>query len=289
MDPTTNSASGIKLLKKVLKNIVIKITPLHTRKNAACWVGRQRWLSKSTRYWWAQELVRDLKRVDINQYHKFLWENHLAYAESYNTESRYGYDNIKDSRKVLFEDLETYFKQNGINRQADIDSVLEVGCSLGYLLQYMEDQYFPSAKQFIGIDIDKQAISEGKKHLEQIGSRVQLKLTDMETLHHEIGDTQFDIIFCLGVLMYLREENARMVVKYMLKHTRKLLVLSGLAHPITDNQYLIKADTRSRDMTFIHNIDEMVINAGGRILFRRWDGDKLLDNNSIYFIFAQPG
>jgi hypothetical protein len=67
-----------------------------------------------------------------------------------------------------------------------------------------------------------------------------------------------------------------------------VLVLAGLAHPDQDNATLAASAVRERDGTFIHNLDAMVQDAGGRVVHRRWEGARLLDGNTIYFVFGVP-
>ena len=88
--------------------------------------------------------------------------------------------------------------------------------------------------------------------------------------------------------MYLREQAAANVVRLMLKHCRYLVVLAGLAHPKFDNDKLEESETRSSDGTFIHNFDRMVKNSGGTVVYRRWEGAKTYDSQSVYFVFCMP-
>lgn len=275
-------------IKAAAKNSLIKLFPLGVRMQLAVFVDRLSWVPQARRYWWAQELVKDLREKDANEYHKFLWQNHLAYAETYEIASRYGYENIEGSRKLLFEDLEKKLIEIGVDRETDIHSAFEVGCSLGYLLRYMEEDFFPSARTLAGLDIDAYAISEGARYLKSINSIVDLKVGDMESLSSVLDPDGYDIIFCLGVLMYLKENDAQKVIREMLSHTRKLLVLSGVANPTSDNRHLQETTIRTRDGTFIHNFDNMIQNEGGEIIYRRWEGTRMVENNSIYFVFARP-
>ena len=74
----------------------------------------------------------------------------------------------------------------------------------------------------------------------------------------------------------------------MMNHTKGILAVAGLAHSEKDNSLLEQSVTRERDGSFIHNIDKMVENAGGKIISRRWEGDTDVDGNTIYFLFATP-
>jgi hypothetical protein len=74
----------------------------------------------------------------------------------------------------------------------------------------------------------------------------------------------------------------------MLRHTSRLAVFAGLAHPDADNRNLAASVLRDRDGTWIHNIDAMVEREGGRVVARRWGGSELVDGNTIYFVLAEP-
>ena len=257
--------------------------PLSFRKQLAILIARQSWLPQ--RDWFAVELVRDMADADITEYHRFLWGNHIGYARTYEIGERYGEEQIHPSRLILFEELNAAMDGKNI----EVDSVLEVGCSMGYLLQYIENKVYPSAETIHGIDIDQYAIDTGAEYLKQLGSRVRLERADMLTLPHVFGDTRYDLIICAGVLMYVREDEAQSVVTTMLRRSQGIVALAGLAHPDFDNMKLDASVPRERDQSFIHNIDRMVTRAGGRIIRRRWDGARSVNGNTIYFVFAEPG
>jgi hypothetical protein len=65
-----------------------------------------------------------------------------------------------------------------------------------------------------------------------------------------------------------------------------MIGFSGLAYPDGDNSELRRSVPRESDQTFVHNIDAMVLRAGGNIAARRWEGSKVVDGNTIYFVFA---
>ena len=260
--------------------------PLNTRKRLAVWLNRQKWIRDHRRSWWCTELIRDLERSNINEYHKFLWSHHLSYAAPYEIKLRFGDENMRESRKTLFSDLRTHLSKISINPESDITSVFEVGCSLGYQLRYLETDLFPSATDLEGIDIDRYAIESGSEYLKSIGSKVQLMFADMEDLDSLLGYKMYDIIICSGTLMYLNEDAAFRIVRSMLHHTKTMLVLTGPAHEAFDNCQLEGSIVRERDGSFIHNMDSMVERAGGRALARRWEGSHIVDGQTIYFVFA---
>ncbi len=268
------------------KQVFRKSVPVGVRKVLARWVGRQPWIPN--RYWHSMELVRDLSESDPEAYHRFLWSNHLAYAETYEVDQRFGAENLNESRRMLFDDLASHFERMGLDPARDVGSVFEVGCSMGYLLRHLETGIFRGAALLEGMDIDRHAIEHGARHLASIGSRVRVRHGDMADLDEIFEGRAFDVVLAPGVLIYLERESAREVVATMLRHTGRLLVLTGLAHPEIDNRELRSSLPREYDSAMIHNMDEMVAAAGGEVVFRRWEGPRIVDGNTLYFVFAAP-
>ena len=268
------------------KALVRRALPLAWRKSLAVWLGGQGWIE--ARHWWTRELLRDFAERDPDGYHRFLWSHHLAYAETYEAGQRFGADNIHPTRRLLFDETRQCLAGLGVTPERDVAAVLEVGCSLGYLLRELETGMFRGAATLDGIDVDARAIAEGQAWLGAAGSRVRLMVGDMAALDALVGDRRYDVVLCAGTLMYLREAPAADVVAAMLHRTRRLLVLAGLAHPERDNAGLTASTLRERDGTFVHNLDAMVARAGGRVVRRRWEGPRIVDGNTIYFVLAAP-
>ena len=266
-------------IKEMIKATVRSGLPLGARKQLAIW------LRMSGRTNWSAPIVRDLARNDVNSYHRFLWSNHLGYAESYGVKDRFGAENIEPSRHILIYELKAILPRCGLTVE-NVHSAFDVGCSMGYLLRHLETEVFTNATELGGNDIDEYAVKTGSSHLRGQGSRVLLHCVDMSNLNQLLGAKSFDVMLCAGVLMYLKEGDAKDVVRAMLAHTRGIVAIAGLAHPELDNALLSGSATREHDATFIHNIDAMVIEAGGEILHRRWDGAEMVGGNTIYFIFA---
>jgi SAM-dependent methyltransferase len=262
-----------------VKEVARTVLPMSVRKPLAVW------LSRKGQGWRSVELLADWARRDPNAYHRFMWKNHLGYAESYEVPQRFGDDRIHPSRLMLFDDLLRFMNQRGMD-PAKVESIFEVGCSMGYLLRHLETRTFQSATRLEGIDIDEYAIEAGKKHLQSQDSRVRVGVGDMRDLEPILGESEFDLIICAGVLMYLRQENALEVVKTMLRHTKGLLVMAGLAHPEVDNRQLAESAVRESDGSFIHNLDAIAEAAGGEILYRRWEGPLDIQGNTICFVFC---
>ena len=276
------------MFKTMAKDGIRWLAPLSLRKWMAIWLHRQHWISLSRRTWWSTELLRDFADRDVNAYHKFLWAHHLVYAVTYEVGSRFGADHLIPSRRMFFADLCRQLQELGIPPET-VGSVLEVGCSLGYQLRYVETELFPSATRLDGLDIDQYAIRAGAEYLRTVGSHVSLHCGDMQWLDEFARRRMYDVILCTGTLLYLTEADAAAVVRMMLAHSRILVALTGLAHPAVDNAQLNRSDMRSRDATWVHNFDQMVEAAGGRVVGRRWEGAREVEGQTIYFVFAaQP-
>lgn len=275
------------MFKTMAKDGIRWLAPLSLRKWMAIWLHRQHWISLSRRTWWSTELLRDFADRDVNAYHKFLWAHHLVYAVTYEVGSRFGADHLIPSRRMFFADLCRQLQELGIPPET-VGSVLEVGCSLGYQLRYVETELFPSATRLDGLDIDQYAIRAGAEYLRTVGSHVSLHCGDMQWLDEFARRRMYDVILCTGTLLYLQEAEAAAVVCMMLAHSRILVAMAGLAHPAVDNAHLLRSDVRSRDATLIHNFDQMVEAAGGRVVGRRWEGAREVEGQTIYFVFAAP-
>jgi Methyltransferase domain len=278
--------SMLKQLKIKGKNLARRWVPLALRKKACVLMERRKWFSPDTRYWLIQEFLRDFEASDRDAFHRFLWSHHLGYALSYEVNKRFGVENMVGSRKLFFSELHGFLGQMGLP-PARVRSVFEVGCSLGYQLRYLETDLLPQAEILEGIDIDSKAIHQGGAFLAKAGSKVKLSRIDMADLSRILSGKHYDLILCTGVLMYLQEREASRIVKAMMGHSR-IAAFSGLANLVSDNSQMETSEIRDRDGTFIHNLDAMVKNAGGEVIYRRWDGGDTIEGQTIYFVFARP-
>lgn len=269
-----------------LKELVRHLLPLRGRKLMCLVLNRLTFVSENVRCWWTKELLRDFRSSDANAYHRFLWTHHLDYALTYSAAKRFGSENLPKSRQMFFADLQQSLGRLRIRNQ-DISSILEVGCSLGYQLRYVETELFPYAADLVGNDIDAHAIKNGARHLADIESRVRLIHGDMVQLDRLFQSRRFDLVFSTGVLMYLCQSDAAEVIANMLKHTEKLLAVSGPAHPEMDNEKLRESTPRPQDGSFIHNFDYMIKAAGGEIVGRRWEGKTIVEGHSLYWVLAR--
>jgi SAM-dependent methyltransferase len=225
--------------------------------------------------------------MDPNEYHKFLWANHMAYAHTYEVKRRFGEGNLHESRIMFLAELQRVMAVMKAD-PADVESVLDIGCSLGYLLRHVEKTLFTQAHRVTGVDIDVYAVREGQRYLSNVGSSVRLLSGDMEKLADIIAHERYDVVICTGALMYLDEAKATRMVSVILEHTNLIACFAGLASPGVDNATLDASTVRDEDLTFIHNIDAMVSKAKGRVIDRCWEGMRTVDGNTIYFVFARP-
>jgi SAM-dependent methyltransferase len=262
--------------------------PLEARMRMAAWVTRQRWVPIRDHV--AIGLVRDLLAQDPKEFHKFAWANHLmAYARWYDSEEQlFAAGQMEPSRIELFRDLISVLEQQNIPR-SEVRSILEVGCSLGYLLRYLETNLFPDCPDIVGIDIDAPAIEKGQRFLSRVGSRVMLCAGDMEQLDTVVGPRIFDITLAAGVLSYLNEDDALRMIERLLARTRRVLALAGLACISRNNNSLTRSEmSPGHAGQWIHNFEALVARAGGRVVGTRWEGAKQYNFQTICFVFAVP-
>lgn len=246
----------------------------------AIWLDRQRWLS--SRDYLAMGLIRDLLKENPKEFHKFAWSNHLAgYTRCNDSEELFSVEQLQLSRNEFFRDLIFVIQERGL-RTSDIKSILEVGCSLGYLLRYLELNVFTDCSEIVGVDIDKGAIGKGKAHLGKTGSKVRLIHGDMENLDRSLGPQSFDLLFAAGVLSYLNERDATVVVATMLGRTKKILAFAGLAASDRDNNRLVHSIlSPNHEQQWIHNFEAMISLAGGRIIKSR------CERGRFCFVYAE--
>jgi SAM-dependent methyltransferase len=283
-DDTFLKSSMERLCRTTIAPALRRVLPLSWRKRLVIW-WRRKGLQKHC--FLSMELLRDFALMDPNGFHRFLWTHHLAYAESYKL-SRFGDNNIEQSRLLLFDEIESHLRNRGISPERDVHSVLDFGCSLGYVLHYAENR-FPSARCLHGIDIDRHAIEQGKAYLREIGSKAEITIGDAADLETILGEQRFDVVLCCGVLAYFNQVTAQSIIKTLLNHTNLVLGIICLAHPAFDNAELMNSDVRLSDHAFIHNIASLIQSAGGRLVSHQWMGNQVQDGISPpYIAIAEP-
>ena len=273
-----------------LKDQARQLVPLSARMRAAAWLTRQRWLPVADHV--IMGLIRDLQTADPKRFHKFVWSNHLmGYARWYDSEGElFAPELMQPTRLELFRDLKTVLTQDLGRHDATVTSILDVGCSQGYVLRHLETLVFPGCQDLVGLDIDGPAIEKGRRHLTRAGSKVKLVHGDMESLDALVGARTFDLTIAAGVLSYLNEADARAMVARMLRRTTGVLALAGLACVTKDNCTLDRSiPSPSHDGQWIHNFEAMIAAAGGRVIRNRWEGAKLYNLQTLCFAFAVPG
>jgi SAM-dependent methyltransferase len=229
-------------------------------------------------------MLDDLRRRDPDALHRFLWSNHLAYAQSYQVRRKFGASNINPTRHLLFHQITAHLGSIGLDPRQDVRSVFEVGCSMGYLLRHLEEEVFPAADTLHGLDIDGQAIQAGTAHLTSLGSRVRLFNADMLTAGEVMGHQIYDVVLCCGALMYVNETAATSILQSMFSHARRLVGLVCLAPSGRDPGC---SEVRSADGAFIHHMDRMIHGAGGRVLSSQWVGTEISGSSPSQVILAR--
>jgi 2-polyprenyl-3-methyl-5-hydroxy-6-metoxy-1,4-benzoquinol methylase len=238
--------------------------------------------------WFAIGMLDDLRRRDPDALHRFLWSNHLAYAATYEVSRRFGPSNLNPSRRILFDEMHSHLLSHGFDPGKKVRSILEIGCSMGYLLRHLEVEVFPSAETLHGIDIDEYAVTTGMAHLSSLQSKVKLSVADMAAADRVIGDRTYDLVLCCGVLMYVNERTADEVVRLMCSRANCLVGIICLAHPEDHRTAPVRSAKRSSDGAFIHDVDQMIRRAAGTIVRSTFIGTEISGSSPSYAILAVP-
>lgn len=233
-------------------------------------------------------MLHDLHRRDATAFHRFLWSNHVGYAASYEVGRRFGAPNLNPSRRILVDDVASYLLERGVDPCKRIRSVLDIGCSLGYLLRHIEVSLCPSAEVLHGIDIDEYAINSGMAHLSSLKSKVKLFVADMAATGRFIGNRGYDLILCCGVLMYGDEQCAYEVVRTMLRSAKRLVGIISLAEHPNFRTPAGRSLARSSDGAFVHDVARMIHRAGGRVAAVRRIETQISGSSPSYAILAEP-
>lgn len=227
-------------------------------------------------------MLHDLHRRDAAEFHRFLWSNHLAYASTYHVEQRFGAHNLNPSRRILLHEMAQQMRHHA----GAVRSVLDIGCSLGYVLRQLEVGMCAQAEALHGLDIDEYAVRAGTAHLTELQSKVQLFVGDMTAARGFIGDRNYDVILCCGVLMYGDEAAAYEVVRTMIARATRLVGIITLADASVAS--LRRSIVRPTDGAFIHDVDGMIERAGGRVVTTRYIGAEVSGSSPSRAILAAP-
>jgi SAM-dependent methyltransferase len=233
-------------------------------------------------------MLQDLHRRDAGAFHRFLWANHLGYAATYEVEKRFGESNLNPSRRILLHEMARHLRARGVDPHNSIGSVLDIGCSLGYLLRHVEVGVCPSAEVLHGVDIDEYAIKAGTAHLASLQSKVKLFVGDMAAAGRFIAGRGYDLILCCGTLMYSNEGHAYEVVRTMLSSAKHLVGIISLANTESGATSAGRSIVRASDGAFIHDVDRMIHRAGGRVVASRLIETGISGSSPSYAIVAEP-
>jgi SAM-dependent methyltransferase len=274
-----------RLLIRSAATMMGRVLPLWMRKSlVASRVGRRSKASVE----FALGLLSDLHRRDAGSFHRFLWSNHLAYAATYNVRARFGASNLNPSRRILLDSMASYLRSRRLDPGKDVLSVLDVGCSAGYLLRHIEVEVCPSAQVLHGLDIDRCAVGVGMAHLSSLQSKVRLFVGDMAAADRFIGDRTYDLILCCGVLMYDGENAAYDVVRTILSSANCLVGIISLANPTYSRTATRRSSIRRSDGAFIHDVESMIHRAGGKVVVSRRIETNISGSSPSHAILAEP-
>lgn len=285
--------TAIQLLTRLLiAKAVRPMLPLSVRKRIVARIASNDFLGRS---FLCHELLKDQFESDPTEFHRFLWANHVrgkSFGMTYEILHRFGDQNLRASRREHFDFLQACLKDQGMEPKRAVKSVFDAGCSLGYVLRFLETEIFTAATCLRGVDVDRYAVETGSSYLRGLGSKIELVSGDTNDLDAAMGNRKYDVVICCGVLMYLDENSATRAVSTMLAHTQSLLGMITLAHPLVDNAELPSSYARLEDLGFVHNLDHIVRKAGGEVVFRKWTGPSGAvgyDRNPPLFTLARPG
>jgi SAM-dependent methyltransferase len=277
-------------LKRVLAGGLRMSLPLRLRLGIASRLMRHRQLAGAERL--AETLIADQETANPKLFHKFVWEHHFSrYGAWYGSIDLFKARKLNGSREsnmLFMSDLRTVMRDLSMH-DGSVYSVLDIGCSLGYMLRQLEREVFPTAEALVGIDIDREAVRIGRDFLGAARSRVQLLRGDLEEMDALLPRRRFDFSMAAGSLSYLDYSDARRAVLTMLTHTDQLVAFVGLANKRADNANLRSSvfDTERGNM-WVHNFEAMIVGTGWEIVHTRWRAPNQDDQQGLYFVFASP-
>ena len=113
-----------------------------------------------------------------------------------------------------------------ISSYAPLESVLEIGCNTGSNLQLLAKNSQNKAIKLYGIDINSQAIKEGKIWLDWAGIKnVQLSVGRADELGR-FKDKSIDVVFTDATILYIGPDKIKKVIRETRRITRKALIFN---------------------------------------------------------------
>ena len=165
-------------------------------------------------------------------------------------------------------------------------TILDIGCSWGYLLKFIEETFKPT--KMIGTDIRPWwEIEDHGWNYEQLGDRIQLIASDLTEIE-DIPSESVDLAMCTSVLQYLTPENveANMEKAYSLLKPGGEMILRTRVWTSA-----IGADLhREIELPYAHLLyskaetDRVVEEMGKQTKYLNW-----LDSNTYLAIFHRVG
>jgi ubiquinone/menaquinone biosynthesis C-methylase UbiE len=110
-----------------------------------------------------------------------------------------------------------------ISANAPFANVLEIGCASGPNL-YLLAMKFPNSR-FVGVDINPDAVNQGKLFFEQHGMRNVMLFQGKADELEGFPDKSFDIVFTDAVLLYIGRDKIKKVAKEIQRIARRAIIL----------------------------------------------------------------
>lgn len=111
-----------------------------------------------------------------------------------------------------------------LRKMSPFDSVFELGCNSGPNLIRLA-QEFPG-KRFLGLDINRVAIEEGRKALQQGGyQNIELRVGKASELS-QIPSQAYDFVLCDAVLMFIDSRDIKEVLRHLVRISKRALLLN---------------------------------------------------------------
>ena len=137
-----------------------------------------------------------------------------------------------------WEDFFDYLKRNSENSE-----ILDYGCGVGPSIKKVIEF---NPKKITGIDISEVSIGKAKKEVAHLSSKIDLRVDNCEKT--KLGDSQFDIVYGLGILHHLDFSRCLDEISRVLKLNGSLLFVEPLGtNPFINLYRRFTPNSRSKD------------------------------------------
>ena len=125
----------------------------------------------------------------------------------------------------------------------------------------------------------------GAAHLASQQSRIRLVRADLDATANVMGEHNYDVALCCGVLMYVSEDTAASAIRTMLERATVIGLIclaheQGAAPPGPSS-------ARAVDGAYTHDVHSMIQSAGGRVVSSQWIGTAASGSSPSHVIVAE--